>query len=545
MIANLHIKNIGIIDNLEIELGKGLDVLTGETGAGKSLIIQSLGIIKGERFSKEMIRKGENQSYVEMCIYAPNDINSIDGNIIISREINTNGRNLCKINGRLVTVNELKNFMSNYIEIHGQNENQNLLDSSTHREYLDNYIGEEIQNEKIEYIKEYEKYVKIKKELKENYGDEKEKQRKLDLLKYQEKEIEEAKLKEGEEEKLEQKRRKYINAEKIANSLQEADEAIGENCIDLVSNAIRALEKIEQIEDKYSETCTNLKNAYYEIQEISRDINEYKEEIEFDENEREQIEERLNTIYLLKRKYGNNIQEILEYQKQTQQEIEKIENSEEYNKKLKKELHQIKEKMEEQAIRMHQERKEKAIELAEKINQELEELEMKNAKINIHVDYKEEFNAEGKDEIKIYIKTNLGEDEQELTKIASGGEMSRIMLAIKTVLAETDHMPILVFDEIDTGISGKAAKSVAEKLKKIAQMHQVICISHLASIAANADQNYYISKQVKQDRTLTNIKKLNEEETIKEIARISSGEINETTLKYANELRKYKYAKIG
>ena len=541
MITTLHIKNIGIISDLEINLNKGMNVLTGETGAGKTLIIDSLGIICGGRFSKEMIRKGENHSYIEICIYAPKDENAIEGNIIVTREIYSSGRNMCKINGRLVTVTELKEFMSNYIEIHGQNDNQQLLDNRTHIKYIDNFIGEEIVALKEEYKIKYNKYNEIKRKLRENYGDEKEKQRKLDLLRYQLNEIEEAKLKEGEEEKLEEKRKKIMNSEKISKNLSEADIAIGENTIDMISTAIRALEKIEDIDKKYEETATSLKNIYYEIQEISRDISEYNEDTEFNEQEREEIEKRLDIIYDLKRKYGNNIKEILKYAKEVEEEIEKIENVDEYNNKLKKEKAGLEKEMTEKAEEISEKRKKYAIQLSDKINQELVELEMKNAKINVKVEYKiNEFYENGKDEVEIFIKTNIGENENELIKIASGGEMSRIMLAIKKVLAEVDKMPILIFDEIDTGISGKAAKSVADKLSKISKNHQVLCISHLAPIAAVADYNYYISKNVENERTCTNIKQLNEQEVLCEIARISSGEINEITLKYANELRSKK-----
>lgn len=538
MITNLHIKNIGIIEDIEINFNKGMNVLTGETGAGKSLIIDAINIIRGGRFSKEMIRKGENHSYVEICIYAPEDINSIDGNIIITREIYSNGRNNCKINGRLVTVAELKNFASNYIEIHGQNDNQQLLDSKTHIQYLDSYAGEEIINLKQEYKQQYIKYNQIKRELRDNYGDEKEKQRKLDLLKYQLNEIEEAKLKQGEEAKLEEKRKKIINSEKIVKNLSEADQAIGENTIDCIGSAIRALEKIEDIDTKYKETATAIRNIYYEIQEISRDISSYAQDVEFDEQQREEIENRLDTIYNLKRKYGNNIEEILKYGKEVEEEIDKIENAEQYNKQLRKEKEQTEKQMTQIAEKISQNRKEKAHKLNEKINQELVDLEMKNAKINVKVEYKEnEYYEDGKDQVQIYIKTNIGENEKELIKIASGGEMSRIMLAIKKVLSEVDNVPIMIFDEIDTGISGRAAKSVAEKLKSISQKHQILCISHLAPIAATADYNYYINKNVENGRTNTKVKILNEEEVLCEIARISSGEVNEITLQYANELR--------
>ena len=542
MISSLHIRNIGIIEDLSIDFNKGLNVLTGETGAGKTLIIDSLQIISGGRFSKDMIRKGESNSFVELCLYCPEHEKAIEGNIIVSREINVNGKNMCKINGRMVTVNELKEFMKQFIEIHGQNDNQNLLDSKLHLKYLDGFIGKEILGEDKEtYRRLYNRYLEIKEELKQNYGDDKERQRKLDLLRYQTEEIEQAKLKENEEQGLEEKRNLFLNSEKIAENLNEADSLLSENTIDSLSMAIRALEKIEGIDKKYEKASNSLKSSYYELQELARDINEYKEDVYFDEEERNNVEERLDTIYSLKRKYGNSIQEILEYNKQIQEEIEHIENLEEYNNKLKVELKKIEKEMNTLGKKISDIRTEYAEKLSKSINQELVDLEMKNAKINVKVDYKEEeFFKTGKDLVKFYITTNLGEDEKELSKIASGGEMSRTMLAIKKVLADTDQIPVLVFDEIDTGISGKAANSVASKLKAIAKKHQVMCISHLPNIAAVADYNYFISKNVKEERTKTQIRLLKENEVIEEIARISSGEINEVTLQYAYELRNKK-----
>ncbi len=541
MITTLHIKNIGIIEDITIDLNEGLNVLTGETGAGKTLIIDSLQIISGGRFSKEMIRKGESQSFVELCLYEPENEKAIDGNIIVSREISLHGKNMCKINGRMVTVNELKEFMSQFIEIHGQNDNQNLLENKMHLNYLDGFVGEEILAKKQKYAELYDKYCEIKQELKNNFGDEKERQRKLDLLQYQIKEIEEANLKTKEEEELEEKRKIILNAEKITENLKEADTLISENGIDSISMAIRALEKIEQMDSKYEKASSELKNIYYELQELARDVNSYKSDMDFDEEERNFIEERLDLICALKRKYGNTIVEILKYKETMKEEVEHIENLEEYNEQLKKEQNEIEEQMKLLANQMHEIREKKASELQGKINQELEELEMKYAKINVKVTYLEnEYLKTGKDKVTFYIITNKGEEEKELSKIASGGEMARTMLAIKKVLADTDKMPVLVFDEIDTGISGKAANAVANKLKKIANSHQVMCISHLPNIAAMADYNYFISKEIEENRTKTQIKLLQENEVIEEIARISSGEINEISLRYANELRNKK-----
>ena len=540
MLTNLHIKNIGIIEDINIEFNQGLNVLTGETGAGKTLIIDSLQIISGGRFSKEMIRKGENYSFVELCMYEPQNEHAIEGNIIVSREINVNGKNMCKINGRMVTVNELKEFMQQFIEIHGQNDNQNLLDNKLHINYLDGFSGEQLSKKKQQYQELYHKYLEIKKDLKENLGDEKEKQRKLDLLQYQVNEIEEANLKETEEETLEERRTKILNAEKIAENLQQAESCIGENAIDCISTAIRALEKIENLDENYAKASSNLKNMYYELQEISRDITNYAQDVDFEEAERKEIEERLDLIHDLKRKYGNNIAEILQYQEEMNKEIKRLENLEQYHQKQREKLTQIENQMEIIAQELHKIRTQNAENLSIAINKELEELEMKNAKIKVKVEMQQEFLKNGKDLVTFFITTNIGEEEKELSKIASGGEMSRTMLAIKKVLADTDKMPILIFDEIDTGISGKAANSVAKKLKAISKNHQVMCISHLPNIAAIADFNYFISKNTNNERTKTQIKLLKEKEVIEEIARISSGEVNEISIKYATELRSKK-----
>ena len=538
MISTLHIKNIGIIEDLNIDLNKGLNVLTGETGAGKTLIIDSLKIISGGRFSKDMMRRGASNSYVELCMYVPESEKAEDGNIIVSREITSSGKNMCKINGRMVTVNELKEFMRDFIEIHGQNDNQNLLDNKKHLNYLDSYSGEIILSLKESYKNYYNEYKDIVKELKENFGDEKEKQRRIDLLQYQIKEIEEADLKINEEEELESQRKIIIKKKKISENLNTANNLIEENGIDNISLAIRALEKIESLESKYEKATNDLKNVYYELQEVSRDISLYKEDTYFDEEERNQVEERLDLIHQLKRKYGNTIGEILQYKDEIKKELDKIENLEEYNMKLRKKKEELEKELNTLAKKIHEIRIASSNKLMYDIDEELKDLEMKNAKINIKVDYVEnEFFKEGKDIVKFYITTNIGEDEKELAKIASGGEMSRIMLAIKKVLAEFDNTPVLVFDEIDTGISGNAANSVAKKLKSIANKHQVLCISHLPNIAAIADYNYFISKNVLKNRTCTQIKLLQEREVLEEIARISSGEVNDITLEYAKRLR--------
>lgn len=532
MINTLHIKNIGIINEITVDLNKGFNVLTGETGAGKTLIIDSLEILAGGRFSKEMIRNGQNYSFVEMQLTVDNE------EIIISREINISGKNMCKINGRMVTVNELKSFMSKVIDIHGQHDNQYILDVSSHIKYLDEFSAEQISNFKKEYTNLYDKYLQTKDELKKNYGDEKEKQRRLDLLKYQVNEIEVANLKENEDVELEEARKVMINTEKISENLNEADGQITNSAVEAINVAIKCIEKIEDIDTEYAKTLGMLKETYYNLEEISRDIIDYKEMIYFDEDKRNEVETRLDTIYDLKRKYGNNISEILEYKDDINSQIFEIENAEEYNKKLREQLQQLENKMNELASKMHEIRTKNANILESKINKELSELEMKNAKFKVNIEYNENiYTINGLDKIEFYISTNLDDVFKPLSKIASGGEMSRIMLAIKTVLANVDNIETLVFDEIDTGISGIAAKSVAEKMKIISKKHQVLCITHLASIAAKGDYNYYISKDIINGKMQTSIKLLNENETIEEIARIASGDITEISLTHAKNLR--------
>ena len=511
MVTTLHIKNVGIIDDLSIDLNNGFNVLTGETGAGKTLIIGSLAILAGGRFSKEMIRNGEEFSYVEANFYCPNNEVAVDGNIIVSREIHLNGRNSCKINGRLITVNELKEFMSKIIDIHGQHDSQLILNPMQHIIYLDKFIGKELNESVCEYIKKLEEYNKLKQELKNTYGEDQEKERRLDLLRYQYNEIEQAKLKQNEEEELQNKHKMMQNAEKLKDNLFEIDTNLNENAIIAISNSIRSLEKIQDCGKEYSEKLSILKNSYYDIQELARDLSYMREEVDFDENERNQIENRLDLIFSLKRKYHNKIKIQI---KNLEQELFKIANQ------------------------MSNVRTKYAETLSKKINQELKDLEMPNAKFEIKINKTERFCENGIDEVEFMICTNIGEGLKPLTKIASGGEMARIMLAIKNVLADVDEVSTLVFDEIDTGISGKASKAVAEKMKSIAELHQVICITHLPSIAARGDYNYYISKQTKENKTYTSIKLLNEDETIEEIARISSGEVTEIAKAHAKELRK-------
>ena len=538
MITTLHIKNIGIIGDITIDFNKGLNVLTGETGAGKTLIVDSLGIIAGGRFSKEMIRKGEKMSYIEACIYMPENELSVDGNIIVSREINTNGKNLCKINGRMVTVNELKKIMKNVIDIHGQFDNQTLMDEEFHTKYLDKFIGESMAKYFEEYLCLYEEYKDLNKKLQENLGDDRERQRRLDLLQYQYNEIKSAKLNPKEEETLEEKRNLMLNSQKVSEALNTVNVNLSNTAVEVINSSIKALEKIENVDKKYENKLVELKNIYYEVQELARDVEEMNSDVDFSDSQIDEVEERLEVIKTLKRKYGNSIEEILEYKDEVKQEIYRINNLEEENNNLKDKIKQTETKMNKLCNEIERLRREHAEILDEKINRELVDLEMNNAKFFAEIVNDNEFSRSGKCHVEFLISTNIGEEAHKLSQTASGGEMSRIMLAIKNVLSDIDEVPTLIFDEIDTGISGKAANAVASKLSKISEKHQVLIITHLAPIAARGDYNYYIYKEVIGEKTCTNIKLLNEDETVKEIARIASGNITETTLLHAKELRK-------
>ncbi len=532
MINTLHIKNIGIIDEISIDLNKGFNVLTGETGAGKTLIIDSLEILAGGRFSKDMIRKGQDFSFVEMSVSSNNE------DIILSREININGKNLCKINGRMVTVAELKNFMANILDIHGQHDNQSLLNSSVHIKLLDKFAGNELKNLKLDYLEKYSEYKRLKEEISKNYGDDKERQRKLDLLKYQANEIEEANLKIGEEEELEEKKKRILNSEKISKNLGIAENEILNVSIDSIVTAMKSLEKIEDINDEYKSSAEKIRSIYYDLEDCGRNISRFAQDIYFDDREIEEVESRLNLISSMKRKYGNDIEEILKYKEEVEKEIYEIENLEEYTNKLKSDLSLLEIEMKDICKKIHQIREKFSSVLSEEIEKDLIDLEMKHTKFKVNINYDEmnEFTENGQEEIEFLIMTNVGEDFKPLTKIASGGEMSRIMLAIKRVLADVDEVETLVFDEIDTGISGIAGSKVAEKMKQIAKNHQIICVTHLATIAAKGDSNYYIDKEVIEGKTKTNVFLLKDNRLVEEIARIASGEVTKVSMQYAKEL---------
>lgn len=533
MLGQLHIKNIGIIDEITVNFDENLNIITGETGAGKSLIIDSINAITGSRISKEIIRTGTDMAFVEACFFGESE------DIILAREIYQNGRTICKINGKMATVSELREVGEKLIDIHGQHDNQSLLDPKTHLELLDNFAGTNLYKLKAEYSENLEKYRDVTNKIKSNYGDEQERARRLDLLSYQIEEIEVAKLKTNEEDELLNRRRILLNAEKIAKSLNTAHEAIDTVVLETLSNVTRAMSNISDLDEKYNQALTQINDSYYNLQDVLSNLSEFSSEIDFSENEQEEIEERLDLINNMKRKYGNTIEDILLYYDKVCEEKHFLENSEEIINKLKNEQQELTVKLDKLADEITAKRKECAKNIESKINEQMQDLEMKKAYLTFEFKKAQDFLENGKDDVQLLICTNVGDELKPLSKIASGGEISRVMLAIKTVLGEYDSVPTMIFDEIDTGISGQAGKAVADKLKIIGKTHQVICVTHLPTIVAAGSSNYYINKVVKNSQTRTQIKKLDEEQTVKEIARVIAGnDITEAVIEHARELRK-------
>lgn len=568
MITYLHIKNLGIIDDLEINFDGKFNILTGETGAGKTLIVESLNLLAGSRFSKDMIKKNQDYLLVEASLNLNieiikkadenSDLNldilsemklnekSIDKNkkdlndymeIILSRRVDKEGRNLCKINGRLVSVNEMKKFVLYIIDIHGQHENQNIMLNETQIELINRFAKKEISKTLIEYSSKYYKRQKLLTLLEKDLKDEMYTKRQIDLLDFQIKEIEEADLNIGEDEELEKQFKILNNSEKIIEALNVSNNLLSEDIIRNISLVISELDGISSVDEKYQTFLDSIKASFYELEETNYDIKNELDKIDIDEKEIIRIENRLDKINLLKRKYGKTVEDIQEYLKEVKIEYKNLVNFEEEKDNLDKELKKLEEDMEILAEQIYLIRKKYAKDISEKVTLELNFLEMKSARFLIDVNKSNKFNKYGKDNLSFLIMTNKGSDYLPLDKIASGGEMSRVMLAIKTILSDEDETPVLVFDEIDTGISGITGQVAGEKLKHIAKNHQVLCVTHLATLASQGDSNYYIYKTEEDGITKTKVKKLNEEETIEEIARISSGKITKEAIEYAKELR--------
>jgi len=564
MILALSIKNIALIEEAEIKFEDGLNILTGETGAGKSIVIDSMMLLLGGRANKDIIRNGTQKATVEgiFLINSHRDlIHNIldeagieyeeDDTLIISRDITENGRNYCRVNGRIVSLSFLNKLGTYLVDILGQHEHQFLLDNSKHMSILDNFQDKDFFRIKNMIKDLLEKYNSLNNKLKEFNLDDKEKISRIDLLKYQINEIESANIMPGEEDDLIEKRNILMNSEKLFNYMNESYSLLykgiedNTSIVDRLSTVLKNLDTSFRIDKKLEKLKDMVESVLYTLEDCSLQIRDYVENIDFNADNLNEIEKRLDLLNNLKRKYGRTIEEIIKYKEEKNNELLKLLNAEKEINKLNEEKEKIMAKIKELSDELHLKRRNVADFLEKKISTVLSELNMPNTIFKVDIRKKDVPNENGMDDVEFLISTNIGEPLKPLEKIASGGELSRIMLALKTILADFDGISTLIFDEVDTGISGKAAQAVAEKIALISRNHQVICVTHLPQITSMADAHYKITKEVNKDKTYIKIEKLNYEGKIKELSRIISGSImTDTTYNHSKELidlaQKYK-----
>ena len=549
MISELSIKNIALISSLRIELSEGFNVLSGETGAGKSIIVDSVNLILGSRADRDLIRAGEESARVEALVtFKDMDISRTlagygiedNGNeMIVSRELSSSGKNVCRINGQLVSLSVLRDIMSMYVDICGQNDNIGLLDESYHLRLIDEFGHEEIDPLKEEVRRAFTVYADTKKRIEDLRKEEKDKARLLDIYTYQIEEIERYELEPGEDEELESERDIMLNAEKIATHLYSAKESVSGDggAKESLYDAMHEMSRISSYNEKYAEIEKILSDAYYQIDELSYDLDHEASSVRYDSRRLQVIEDRLHDINMLKKKYGSTIQEILDFCNELKDKTEGLENSEEELKNLEKRLKVLTGELEGKSKALSDSRRATADAFEERLLAELKDLGMKDAVLEMNFE-KTEYTENGYDDFSFMISVNKGTPPRKLSKIASGGELSRIMLGIKNIVAETENIDTMIFDEIDTGISGKMALIVAEKIANISKMRQVICVTHLPQIAAMGDRNFYIEKKEVDGFTTTPLREIEGEDLVTEIARLSGGLQSETSHEHAEELLK-------
>ena len=551
MLQSLHVKNLVLIDEAEVDFGEGLNILTGETGAGKSIIIGSINLALGAKADKELIRTGAEYALVEMVftVEQPQQLAAIqaldlpveDGQIILQRRIMPN-RNVCKVCGETVTARQLKQLAEILIDIHGQHEHQSLLRSAKQLEILDAYAGEELLPHK-EALKEiYSQYRKAVEELSHNEVDEETRKREAALAEFECQEIEEASLMPGEDEEVEQTYQKLVNSQKIKDAASAAYALCGYEESGIGSNVGRALREIRAV-SAYDDALGEFEQQLLDIDSLLNDYNrgiaDYLSELEFDGEFFERTEKRLNLLNHLKTKYGNTIEDILAYRDRAESTLEKYRDYDTYRMELTKRADTLREEALAVCSEISDIRSRSADKLAQEMKKALIDLNFQEVEFEIHVDASEEtISGNGFDKATFLISTNTGEKLRELAQVASGGELSRIMLALKTVLADKDAIETLIFDEIDTGISGKTAWKVSEKMGILGRGHQLICITHLPQIAAMADRHFCIEKKVEDNRSVTGIRMLEEEESVAEVARmLGSDSITENVMNNAREMK--------
>lgn len=557
MLLQLEIENVAIIERLNITLGQGFNVLTGETGAGKSILIDAINALLGSRVSRELIRSGAEKATVQGLFSKPPGLDSIleeygiatgdDDTVLISRTITDSGKNICRINGSLATVAMLKEIGQRLIDIHGQHDNQSLLREETHIQLLDLFAGDKLSEVKNSYRHELGELRSLQARLRSLAGEGRERERLMDTLRFQVEEIRQAALYEGEDEELEKRSRILANAEDIISAFGTAYQAIrGEDdrrpgALDMIQSALEAIRKVESVDEAYASICAALEDINERLGDISRDIRRIRDGTEYDPALHKATEERISLIQGLKKKYGETIPEILRYAEDAAGRLEELEHNEELIESIKARIKETESRLTEKCREMHSLRVQAAERLSEGIMKELADLEMPKTTFRVAVDSVPEqgFTDDGTDRVEFLISTNPGEPLKPLSKIASGGEMSRIMLAIKAMLADMDSIPTLIFDEIDTGVSGKAASRVGEKLRTLAGKHQVLCVTHHAQIASLAHHHFLVAKEVDGERTVTRVRELSGKERESEISRLLSGEhATEAARKLARELLK-------
>ena len=551
MLLNLHVKNLALIEEVDVDFEKGLIVLTGETGAGKSLILGSVNIALGNKASKDMIRKGTDYSLVELTFSVSEncakqlkkyDIYMEEDNIVtVTRKI-SEGRSISKINGETVNIKTLKNVMSLLIDIHGQHDHQSLLYTKNHLDILDKFAKDSILELKEKIKEEYSKYTKLIKKLEEFNIDEGQKAREIEFAEYEVNEIESANLKPEEDVQVEEEFKKLSNSKEIVSALSEIYNALSYETAgglgDIINKAVMDINSIKGMDEKISQFQTELYDIDNLCRELTSQIYDYNSGMDFNPEYVREVEERLDVINHLKLKYGNSIEEILRYKEEKEEYLEKLNNMTDEMESVKNQISELEGTLNNLCTKLSEQRKKAAKELEVLVKQALVDLNFAAVEFEIQITRKESIGENGFDNVEFMISTNPGESVKPLVKVASGGELSRIMLAIKSILATEDDIDTLIFDEIDTGISGQTAMKVAEKMAKISRNHQVICISHLSQIAAMADSHYLIKKTADENSTTTSIKKLTRQQSIEELVRINGGSgITEAGLIHATEMK--------
>lgn len=549
MLTELHVKNLALIDEADVTFGRGLNILTGETGAGKSVLLGAVNLALGQKFSREMLRTGQNTALVELVFEVEHpavlrrlkelEIEPEDGQIIITRKIH-DGRSISRVNGETCTVSSIRKAASLLLDIHGQHENQTLLDPEGQMHILDVYGEEEIAPLSETMRSSWSAYREIEKELEGYQIDERARDREMDLLAYEIHEIREADVQDGEEEELEKRYRKMANSRKIAETLGSVYQMTGseEGAGDLVSRALRDLSEVQEFDEELSGMAATLTDAEGVLEDFNRSVSDYLDSFSFSDEEFRETEERLDLIRRMEAKYGKNAAEIREYLAGQEARLDTLQNFTARKEELEKERGQAESKMKKAAEELTACRKKYAGQFSREIRSALLDLNFLDARFEVSFEKNEKCTASGCDRISFLLSTNPGEEVRPLSKVASGGELSRIMLAIRTIMADRDETETLIFDEIDAGISGRTAQKVSEKMAKVAGSHQVIAITHLAQIASMADHHFEIRKSVEDGATISRIRELDEDESVEELARILGGaEITGTVRDNAREMK--------